>query len=374
MENKGRTKADFLLYLEKNVLTAAKERIKHIIFSFDTLYVCFSGGKDSWVLLNLVDEVYKELGIKEKVKVIFRDEELIQGTVIDFVNSVRLSGRFDFRYYCIPLVSEKYILGNKETYIQWDPNRKHIRPIPEYAITSTEVMSQYTSDLFITQGGKGRIGLLIGIRASESIIRLSSLLRKKNECYISDSDYPNIKKCKPLYDWEEADIFRYFYDREIPYCKSYDYQMFAGASLRVSTPLHAESAKHIAKVRESEPLFYEQVCDIFPEVRLQERYFHQLDRYAIIYSYPRSFQGIYQYISDNITDEKQRAQARKVVHKAEEGRRRALEEGKHDNPYGGYPVLYVFKSIVNGSYKRPLMPKGFNHTTQIEKNYENPKN
>ncbi len=357
-------------YLPHNVLDAAIQRIKHIINTFDTLYVCFSGGKDSWVLLNLVDEVYKELGIKQKVKVIFRDEELIQDTVIDFVNEVRLSGRFDFRYYCIPLESEKYVLGNKETYVQWDNNRRWIRPKPEYAITTDKVMSQYTADEFTTKDGKGKIGLLIGIRASESLIRLSGILRKAHECYISDSESPHIKKIKPIYDWEEKDIFKYMYERGIPYCKSYDNQLFPNMPMRVSTPLHAEASKQIHKLKESEPTFYAQVCEIFPEARLQERYFGSLDRYGIILKYPRSFSGIYQYISENITDPEQRSKAIEQVSRTEKAREKAIREGKHNNPYGGYPILYVFKSIVNGAYKRTIMPKGLNNTTQKEKNYE----
>lgn len=366
----GKTKNDLINYLDLNVIQAAKKRIEHIIMSFDSLYVCFSGGKDSWALLNLVDEVYKELGIKEKIKVIFRDEELIPDEVLKFVNEVRLSGRFDFRYYCIPLESEKYILGNKENYIQWDVNRKWIRPKPDYAITTDKVMSQYTSDKFITQDGKGKIGLLIGIRADESIIRLSSILVKKHESYISDSLFQNIKKCKPIYDWKEKDIFRYFYDKKLPFCQTYNHQFLAGIPLRVSTPLHAESAKNLNKLKEVYPVFYSQVCAIFPEIRLQEMYFSQLDRYGIIEKYPHSFEGIFQYIDDYITDFEQRKKAKENVLIAQKAKEKAIKERKNNNPYGGYPILYVFKCIINGAYKRRLMPKGLNHTTQKEKNYE----
>jgi 3'-phosphoadenosine 5'-phosphosulfate sulfotransferase (PAPS reductase)/FAD synthetase len=361
---------DRIEYLPCNVLEAAKSRLRNIINTFDSLYVCFSGGKDSWVLLNLVDEVYREMGIRERVRVVFRDEELIQDTVLDFVNAVRLSGRFDFRYYCVPLESEKYVLGDKATYIQWYPQRQWIRPKPDYAITADVVMSQYTADAFITQDGKGRIGLLMGIRADESLTRLSGVLRKRHECYVSDSDYPHIKKLKPIYDWRETDIFKYLHERGTGYCSSYDYQMFAGMALRVSTPLHAESSKNIYQLKEAEPVFYAQVCALFPEMRLQERYFHALDRHGIIARYPRSFAGIYQYISEHITDPEQRKKARKAVYNAELARNKALKEARHNNPFGGYPILYVFRCVVNGAYKRTIMPKAFANTSNIEKAYE----
>ncbi len=57
----------------------------HIINTFDKIFVCFSGGKDSLAVLHLVKEVYQELGINEKINVIFRDEEVIPDDIIDFV-------------------------------------------------------------------------------------------------------------------------------------------------------------------------------------------------------------------------------------------------------------------------------------------------
>ena len=41
-------------YLDKNVYEATQERLKFIFENFDNIYVSFSGGKDSGLLLNLV--------------------------------------------------------------------------------------------------------------------------------------------------------------------------------------------------------------------------------------------------------------------------------------------------------------------------------
>jgi predicted phosphoadenosine phosphosulfate sulfurtransferase len=49
-------------YLEKDVLTAARERIHHIADTHDTLAVCFSGGKDSLAALHLTRQVLAERG------------------------------------------------------------------------------------------------------------------------------------------------------------------------------------------------------------------------------------------------------------------------------------------------------------------------
>lgn len=140
-------------YIDNDVYSEAKKRIKKIIASFDSVIVAFSGGKDSLCVLHLVQEVYNELGITEKVKVFFRDEELIPDDVIEFVKGYAESGTYDFRYYAIPLKSSKYILGNSEEYIQWDSNRKWLRTPPRMPLhcrkeiigylTSTQPMSIY---------------------------------------------------------------------------------------------------------------------------------------------------------------------------------------------------------------------------------------
>ncbi|GAB4493333.1 MAG: hypothetical protein OHK0045_22620 [Raineya sp.] len=361
------TKEKSVNILDTNVLIEAKKRIKHILDSFDHILVAFSGGKDSLVLINLVEEVYQELGILEKPKVFFRDEELIPDDVIEFVNEIRLSGRFDFRYYCLQLESEKYVLGKKEAYIQWDTKRPHIRKIPEYAITSQQILSQYSTDEIVSKNLKGRVAILTGIRADESLIRLQGILIKKDESYISESPCQRVKLCKPIYDWTEKDVFLYFYERKIRYCKIYDFQMFAGQRLRVSTPLHAESAKELNKLKTVYPVFYAQICSVFPEVRLQERYFKQLDREGIIYQYPHSWEGILQYIENNIEDAKHRKRAIEAVKECQKARKRGATP---ERPFGGYPILYVFKMIVNGSYKRKIMPKAHQRITQKEKDYE----
>ncbi|WP_381420197.1 phosphoadenosine phosphosulfate reductase family protein [Staphylococcus hyicus] len=359
-------------FIDIDVYTMAKKRIKHIIHTFDTLIVAFSGGKDSLVTLELVDEVYKELGIKEKVKVIFRDEELIPDDVINFVKTYAESGRFDFRYYAIPLKSTKFILGETIDYVQWDKNRKWLRQPPEYAITLSDddnrVFDQYTADEFVASKEKGRIAIINGIRADESLTRLMSCVVKKNENYINSSGIKRIKFCKPIYDWTEKDIFLYFYQKGITYCETYDKQMLNNQMLRVATPLHAENAKRIGKLRTLYPTYYEQLIDIFPEMLVQERYWNEYDRYGIIDKYEPTFDGIRQYIKENISGEQQLL-ALKRVKTTEITRKNKLKKGQGKHNYGGYPVLHVFKQVVNGNYKREIMPvsKMTNKDKEFEK-------
>src|SRR4051794_40656547 len=105
-------------YIDLDVYTAAKQRVNYIIDTFDRVFVSFSGGKDSLVVLKLVEEVYQERGIMRPIDVIFRDEEVIQDDVIDFVNTFQSNPRYNLRYYAVQQASTKYILGKIHSYVQ----------------------------------------------------------------------------------------------------------------------------------------------------------------------------------------------------------------------------------------------------------------
>ena len=348
-------------YIDNDVYTEAKNRIKHVINTFDKIFVSFSGGKDSLVVLRLCEEVYEELGITKKLNVIFRDEELIPDDVIDFVTAEYNSGKHNFYYYAVPLKSHKFILGQSLEYIQWDTNREWVRPKPEFAITLEEgdnrVFDQHSMDEFVTAGHKGKIAILTGIRADESLVRLRAAINKKNENYINATDVHNVKLVKPIFDWTQDDVFLYFYKRQIKYCVIYDNQMLNGEALRVSTPLHAQSAKNFHKLKTVYPNFYQQIVNIFPEMLLQDRYWKQFDRQGIMYQYEHSWDGIIQYINDNL-EGKDAALAKKRVFEAKQMRENRMARGEGLHNLGGYPILYVFKSILGGNYNKTLQANG----------------
>lgn len=355
-------KKEIKRYLDIDVYEAAKQRIKHVLNLFDSVLVAFSGGKDSLCALHLVQEVYKELGIKEKVKVFFRDEELIPDNVIEFVQKIAESGEYDFRYYAIPLKSQKFILGNTVEYVQFDPSREWLRQPPEYAIRlekgDNRIFLQYEADEFICQNEKGKVAIINGIRADESLVRLRSCINKKNENYINATDSKRIKLAKPIYDWTEKDIFVYFYKNDIRYCDIYDNQLFNNEALRVSTPLHAESAKKFYKIKTRNPKFYEQLVTLFPEMIVQDRYWNEYDRKKTFDAdkYAHTFAGLQAYIKDTIDDEEQRKLALYRVKVAFGTRVKKMNAGQRHN-FGGYPLLYLFEVVAAGQFKREIQPK-----------------
>jgi predicted phosphoadenosine phosphosulfate sulfurtransferase len=365
----------YIRYLDSNVLEAARERIRHVMGTFDSWAVAFSGGKDSLVTLSLVRQEMDAAGMTQPLEVIFRDEELIPDAVVDMVDSYRRqTDRFRLRWYAVPMASHKYILGRTYDYIQWDPARAWVRPKPDWAITEIpgqdgRVYSQYDMDAVTADGLPGKVAVFTGIRASESLVRLRACLNKIHENYITAvRATERVKLVKPIYDWSEADVFRFLYDYQIRYCAVYDAQTWNGEGLRVSTPIHAETSKRIHQLRLRDPEFYDRVTQIFPEVLAHTRYFRDLDVNGSMAGYPGTWSGILQWIDDHLEDPHQRALAKKRV--ADARSYRLSRNPASEPPFYGYPIRYVFKAIMSGNFKRFLLPKRHASTSRADYEFE----
>jgi hypothetical protein len=308
-----------------------------------------------------------EMGWKQPLDVIFRDEELIPETVINHVLRLRDEpDRWNLHYFAMPMKSHYFIMGKHLPYVQWDEKRRGnwVREKPPGCIEQihpeNKPLDQHEVNplMNLALGWKGSICLFNGVRTQESLQRFMSCIAVKNQManYVS-KDSGGAKGTdfnKVIFDWSEKDVFRYFYDRNIRYCHVYDVYMHAGAPLRVATPLHDKAFQQLQKLRITYPVFYGQILSIWPEVAAQERYWADYDPMRQIDDFPKSFGGILQFIDERMDDPQLQAKAREAVINCRRFKEKNKREGKFPEACHGYPILYVFQQIVKGNFLRGI--------------------
>lgn len=340
-----------------NVLTAAKERIHHIYDTHDTPIVLFSGGKDSQVLAHIAWDVAQERGLNF-INCVFRHDEFTLGNTVDFVRHYASFPWVRMHHLLIPEPSLRYVFDKPIEYRQWDfKNRETMRPIPEYSIRPTEEiwnLEWWADEIerYQCQWFTGKVAQMNGIRASESRFRWRGSVNKLIENYINKSNgLKSATLCKPMYDWEERDVLKYLYDNKLPYSKVYDWQLYAKMDLRTSPFLHPEKIRHLKKLRQIDPQFYDQLLKIFPDQATHDRYSESRNDAGVQEKYGKDWTGIHKYIVEHYEDGKSRELA---LHRLTQIGK--LSESGRNKEMNNYPFNYVLKYFVRGQIWKLLLP------------------
>lgn len=246
-------------YLGINVFDAAMNRIKTAFEEFENVLIAFSGGKDSGVMLNMTYDYAKRTGQLNKLGMYFLDYEAQYQLTIDYVQSEfdRLS---DIKRYwlCLPNSVPTATSMSTGYWIPWDKKKKDIwvRNMPDYdyVINEDNVPFDYTvgRDDYTVQEDftkwyseeNGTTGVLIGIKASESLDRYRAIKSSRKTNGYKDYNYMISKNettinVYPIYDWENKDIWVANAKNAWNYNKLYDLYYQAGIGIdqmRVASP------------------------------------------------------------------------------------------------------------------------------------------
>lgn len=235
-----------------DVLTAAKQRISYIFDNFPRIYVSFSGGKDSTVMLHLVmDEAIKR---NRKVGVLCVDLEGMYKTTIDHIQSMYdlYKDYIEPYWVCLPMALRNAVSVFEPRWCCWEPGKEDvwIRQPPEMAITydKKDIFPFYhynpnrpmEFEEFVPEFGywygKGKLtACFVGIRADESLNRYRTIVnasksRFENKPYTTWLG-KGLYNVYPIYDWRTQDIWIYNAKYNKPYNHLYDLMYQAGLTI-----------------------------------------------------------------------------------------------------------------------------------------------
>jgi len=248
----------------KNVYEASLERIDFIFKNFERIYVSFSGGKDSGVMLNMVVDYMKSNGITEKVGVMILDNEANYTHSLTFMHSIIRNNLdlLDVYWCCLPITLPCTVSSYATEWQCWGERDKDrwIRPMPkdEYIVNvSNHKFDFFEEDMQYDEfwdsfgewysNGK-RTACLIGIRTDESLNRFRAIMNErkvtlKGKAWTKKNG-KKVYNCYPIYDWKTEDVWIANEKFEWEYNELYDIFWKAGLSIhqmRVASPFMSES-------------------------------------------------------------------------------------------------------------------------------------
>jgi predicted phosphoadenosine phosphosulfate sulfurtransferase len=211
-------------YLNKNVLEASIERIEWTFDNFEKIYISFSGGKDSTVMIHLV--MAEAIKRKQKIGVLFVDLEGQYKITIDHIQNIydTYAEYIEPYWVCLPIHLRNAVSVFETHWVCWDNNRKKdwIRELPKNCINDTDYFPFFYDSMefedFVPEFGtwyaEGKnCACFVGIRTSESLNRWRTIASDKKKKF-EDKKYTTLVKEKvynvyPIYDWKTEDLWIY---------------------------------------------------------------------------------------------------------------------------------------------------------------------
>lgn len=270
-------------YIEKNVYDSANERIDFIFKNFERVYLSFSGGKDSGVMLNLAIDYIRKNNIKTKLGVQILDNEANYEYSLKFMHSILEKNKDILEIYwcCLPITLPCTVSSYMTEWQCWGVNdeKKWIRPMPtnDYVVNIKNMPFDFFEenmnydefwDGFGNWYSQGKLTAnLIGIRAVESLNRFRAIMNQNKEQLGGHAwtkrNSKHVYNCYPIYDWRTEDIWIANAKFDWEYNQLYDIFYKAGLSIyqmRVASPFMSESKSSLNLYRVIDPHVWVTLC------------------------------------------------------------------------------------------------------------------
>lgn len=270
-------------YIDLNVYDAANERIDYIFKNFKRIYLSFSGGKDSGVMLNLVLDYMRRNGITKKIGLMTLDNEANYNLSLEFMHSIVENNLdlLDVYWCCLPITLPCTVSSYMVDWQCWGEQDKDLWIKPMSTKSYITNLQNCPFDFFVENMGyqefwdkfgdwygQGEdVACMIGIRTHESLNRWRAIMNEDKETHgghmwtKKNTNY--VYNCYPIYDWRTEDIWVANAKYEWDYNKLYDIFWKAGLSIyqmRVASPFMSESKSSLNLYRVIDPDIWARLC------------------------------------------------------------------------------------------------------------------
>jgi predicted phosphoadenosine phosphosulfate sulfurtransferase len=244
-----------------NVLVAARERIVYTFDHFEKIYLSFSAGKDSTVMLHLVmDEAKKR---NQKIGILFIDWECQIGLTVDFAKQMfeLYAEWIELHWVALPIKTWNACSQIEPEWTAWGESKRDlwVRLPDAMSVTDKGAYPFYYEGMpfeefvpaFAQWYADGKTcACFVGIRADESLNRFRTVARADKPTFNGKMWTTNVAgdawNAYPIYDWRTQDIWRYHGKTGLPYNRLYDRMHQAGmkiSQMRICEPFGDEARK-----------------------------------------------------------------------------------------------------------------------------------
>lgn len=240
-------------YLDQDVLAAAEERVRYVFDAFPRVYVSFSAGKDSTVMLHLVAEEARRRG--RRFGLLLVDLEGQYKTTIEHAERcyAMYADVTDPYWVSLPIALRNAVSVYEPKWECWDPDRREawIREPSSWSITEPAHFPFFRRGMefeeFVPEFGEWyarqtptgepeRTACLVGIRSDESLNRYRTI---SSAVKVTDGGRqwtslvtPNVHNVYPIYDWRTEDLWTWHARNPgKPYNHLYDLMAMAGLTI-----------------------------------------------------------------------------------------------------------------------------------------------
>jgi len=229
-----------------NVYDAAVDRTRWTFENFEKVYLSFSAGKDSTVMLHIAGQIAREQGRKFGILLVDLEGQY-KLTIEHALRCIEdYSDVAEVFWVCIPIALRNAVSVYEPKWLCWDKERKAdwIRQPPDFAITDSGYFGMSDGlefEEFVPLFGEWysdgkETACMVGIRADESLNRFRTIASKtktpKDGKQWTTKVTDNVFNIYPIYDWKQEDIWTFHAKNpDLAYNQLYERMFQAGVAL-----------------------------------------------------------------------------------------------------------------------------------------------